>query len=389
MRLAFYSINGNVIDYAQNVSRQKYMTYILPENRRRQTENQWTKWPRKESVTYILFGNRRRHLIDRMTQDKNQWLTDCRGIGEGKRAISGQNNPGQESMTYVLSRHRRGKTDDQWTEWSRTGINDLRTAEASERENGRSVYRMTQDRNQWLTICRGIGEGKRAISGQNGPGQGSMTYDLPGHQRGQTGDQCTEWPRTGINDLRPVEASERENGRSVDRMTQDRNQWLTNCRGIREGKRAISVQNDPGQESMTYVLSRHRRGKTGDQCTEWPRTGINDLRSVDASERENGRSADRMTQDRNQWLTDCRSIGEGKRAISVQNDPGQESMTYDLPGHQRGQTGDQWTEWPRTRNQWLTDCRSIGEGKRAISGPNDPGQKSMNLPAVDIPICVN
>ena len=46
----------------------------------------------------------------------------------------------------------------------------------------------------------------------------------------------------------------------------------------------ISGQNVRGQESMTYSLSRHRRKQTRDQWTECPRTGINDLRSVKASE---------------------------------------------------------------------------------------------------------
>ena len=49
--------------------------------------------------------------------------------------ISGQNVRGQESMTYVLSKHRRKQTRDQWTECPRTGINDLRTVEASEDGN--------------------------------------------------------------------------------------------------------------------------------------------------------------------------------------------------------------------------------------------------------------
>ena len=49
----------------------------------------------------------------------------------------------------------------------------------------------------------------------------------------------------------------------------------------------ISGQNVRGQESMTYELSRHRRKQTRDQLTEFPRTGINDLRAVEASEEAN------------------------------------------------------------------------------------------------------
>ena len=49
------------------------------------------------------------------------------------------------------------------------------------------------------------------ISGQNVTGQESMTYDLSRHRKNQTRDQWTECQRTGINDLRPVEASEEAN----------------------------------------------------------------------------------------------------------------------------------------------------------------------------------
>ena len=62
------------------------------------------------------------------------------------------------------------------------------------------------------------------ISGQNVRGQESMTYSLSRHRRKQTQDQWTECPRTGINDIRPVEASEEANPQSVDRMSEDRNQ---------------------------------------------------------------------------------------------------------------------------------------------------------------------
>ena len=61
-----------------------------------------------------------------------------------------------------------------------------------------------------------------------------MTYIPSRHRRKQTHDQWTECPRTGINDLRAVEE-------------------------VGGSKPVISGQNVRGQESMTYVLSRHRR----------------------------------------------------------------------------------------------------------------------------------
>src|ERR1700691_1279053 len=105
-------------------------------------------------------------------------------------------------------------------------------------------------------------------------------------------------------------------------MSQDRNQQLTACQGIRERKQVISGQNVTGQESTTYILSRHQRKKTGDQWTECHRTGINNLPAVKASER--------------------------KEVISGQNVTGHESTTYTLSRHQRKKTGDQWTECHRT-----------------------------------------
>ena len=114
-----------------------------------------------------------------------------------------------------------------------------------------------------------------------------MTYILSRHRRKQTRDQWTECRRTGIDDLHPVEASEEANTGSVDRMSQDRNQLLTSCRGIGGSKHAISGQNVAGQESMTYILSRHRRKQTRDQWTECRRTGIDDLQSVEASNEAN------------------------------------------------------------------------------------------------------
>ena len=56
------------------------------------------------------------------------------------------------------------------------------------------------------------------ISGQNVAELGSMTYSLSRHWRKLTPDQWTECPRTGIDDLQPVEEA---NTRSVSRMLQD------------------------------------------------------------------------------------------------------------------------------------------------------------------------
>ena len=50
-----------------------------------------------------------------------------------KQVISGQNVARQESMTYGLSRHQRKTTHDQWTECCKTGMNDLRAVEASQK----------------------------------------------------------------------------------------------------------------------------------------------------------------------------------------------------------------------------------------------------------------
>src|ERR1700677_1979625 len=105
-------------------------------------------------------------------------------------------------------------------------------------------------------------------------------------------------------------------------MSEDRNQQLTSCQGIRERKVVISGQNVTGQESTTYSLSRHQRKKTSDQWTECHRTGINNIHTVKVRER--------------------------KVVISGQNITGQESTTYTLSRHQREKSGDQWTECHRT-----------------------------------------
>jgi hypothetical protein len=170
---------------------------------------------------------------------------------------------------------------------------------------------MSQDRNQQLTYCQGIKERKGVISAQNV--QESITYSLSRHQRKKKGDKWTECHRTGINNLHAVKASEKEKGSSVDKMSQDRDQQLTFCQGIRQRKgviggqnvtgqesttyilsrhqrkkRVISGQNVTGQESTTYILSRHQRKKRGDQWTKCHRTGINNLQAAKASEKEKG-----------------------------------------------------------------------------------------------------
>ena len=114
-------------------------------------------------------------------------------------------------MTYALSRHHRKQKFDQWTECHRTRINDLHAVEASEEANASPVEGMSQNRNRRLTICRGIGGSKHAISGQNDAGQESMTYILLRHRREQTRDQWTEGRRTGMDDLQAVKASEEAN----------------------------------------------------------------------------------------------------------------------------------------------------------------------------------
>jgi hypothetical protein len=59
------------------------------------------------------------------------------------------------------------------------------------------------------------------------------------------------------------------------------------CQGARESKVMISGQNVPGQESMTYKLSRCQRKQSCDQWTECPSTGINDLQAVEVAEKAN------------------------------------------------------------------------------------------------------
>ena len=155
------------------------------------------------------------------------WLTNCQGITE---VISGQNVPGQESKTYQLS---------------------------IQKANSQSVDRLLQGKNPWLTDCWSITESKQVMR---------------------------------------------------DRLLQDRKPWLTDCQGITESKQVISGQIVAGQESMTYFLLRHHKKQTVDQWTECCRTGIYDLPTVKASQKANRWSVDRMSQDRNSWLTDCQGI---------------------------------------------------------------------------------
>ena len=70
-------------------------------------------------------------------------------------------------------------------------------------------------------------------------------------------------------------------------MSQDRNQQLTRYQGIRERKQVISGHNVTSLESITYILSRDQRKKTGDRWTGCHGTGINNLHAVKGSEKEN------------------------------------------------------------------------------------------------------
>jgi hypothetical protein len=289
--------------------------------------------------------------------------------------------------SYSLSRHHKKHAGDQWTKCCRTGIHDLPTVEASQKANRWSVDRMLQDRNPWLTCCWGITESKQDISGQNVAGQESMTYRLSKHHRKQTGDQWTEYCRTGIHDLHPVGGSQKANRWSVDRMLQDRNPWLTRCWGIRESKQVISGQNcrNPwltscqgiteskqvskgqnvaGQESITYPLSKHHRQQTGDKQTEFCRTGIHDLPPVRASHKAYRWLVDKMIQDRNPWLTRCKVIRESKQVISGQIIARQEPMIYLLSRHHRKQTGEQWIECCKTGIHDLPPVKGITESKQ-------------------------
>ena len=122
----------------------------------------------------------------------------------------------------------------------------------------------------------------------------------------------------------------------MDRMSQDRNQQLTVCQGIRERKQVISGQNVTGQESTTYSLSRDQRKETGDQWTE------------------------------------CH---------------GQELTTYPLSRDRRKKTGDQWTEC-HNRNQQLTHYQGIRERRQVING--ECHRTAINdLPSVDGQISIN
>ena len=59
-----------------------------------------------------------------------------------------QQNVSGPKMTYSLSRHQRKQTRDQWTECTKTEIDDLLAVEASEEANPSSVDRIHDDRNQ-------------------------------------------------------------------------------------------------------------------------------------------------------------------------------------------------------------------------------------------------
>ena len=305
-------------------------------------------------------------------------------------------------MTYSLSRHSKNQHGDQWTEFHGTGINDLQAVKAFKTQKWWSVDRVPWDRNQQLTCFQGIQKTKVVISGQNSVGQESMTYRLSRHSKHQSGDQWTEFRGTGINDLQPVKAFNEPKWWSVDRILWDRNQWLTYCQGIQNTKVVISGQSSVGQESMTYILSRHSKNQSGDWWTEFCGRGINDLQPVKAFKEPKWWSVDKILWDKNQWLTACQGIQNTKVMISGQSSVGQGSMTYILSKHSKNQSGDQWTEFrgtgindlppvkafktpkwwsvdriPWDRNQWLTDCQGIQKTKVVISGQNSMGQESM------------
>ena len=251
-------------------------------------------------------------------------------------------------MTYPLSRHSKNQSGDQWTKFHGTGINDLHPVKAFKKPKWWSVDRILWERNQWLTSCQGIHKTKVVIGGQNSVGQESMTYILSRHSKHQSGDKWTEFRGRGINDLQAVKAFKKPKWWSVDRIPWDRNQWLTACQGIQNTKVVISGQNSVGQESMTYILSRHSKNQHSDQWRKFSGTGINDLHTVKAFKKPKWWSVDRIPWDRNQWLTCCQGIQNTKVVISGQNSVRQESMTHSLSRHSKDQSGDQWTEFCRT-----------------------------------------
>ena len=250
----------------------------------------------------------RKWALNRNSCRRNELLTRWKWIQEIKPVISGHTSTGQKSIAYRLSRHSKNQSGDQWTEFHGTGINDLQPVKAFIKPKWWSVDRIPWDRNQWLTTCQGIEKTKVVISGQNSVGQESMAYNLSRHSKNQSGDQWTEFHGTGINDLHAVRAFKKPKWWSVDRIPWDRSQWLTSCQGIQKTKVVISGQNSMGQESMTYMLSRHSKNQSGDQWTEFHGTGINCLHPVKAFEKPKWWAVDRIPWDRNQLRTSCQGI---------------------------------------------------------------------------------
>ena len=152
--------------------------------------------------------------------------------------------------------------------------------------------KVCQNRNQQRTACRGARESKSTISGQNVLEQEPTTYNLWRWQRKQTHHQWPECSRTGTNNLHAVEVAEKANPLSMARMSQNRNQQLTYCGGGRESKSTISGQNVLGQKPTTYTLWRCQRTQIHHQWPECPRTGTNNLQSIEVPEKANPLSVD-------------------------------------------------------------------------------------------------
>src|SRR6267154_1876894 len=134
-------------------------------------------------------------------------------------------------MTYILARRRINKTRHQWPEGPRKGTNDLHPVEMQDKGNTTSVPRTSQERNQPLTSCRGAGQRKPDISGQNVPGKQPATYMLSRCRTKETRHQCPERPRKATSDLHAVEVPDKGNPTSVPGTSQESNQRLTSCRG--------------------------------------------------------------------------------------------------------------------------------------------------------------
>ena len=178
----------------QKAPGQKAITYMLLRCQRKQTHHQWTECPtRTNNLQAVKMPNKAKPpSVDRMSQNKNQQLTRCWGAKQSKPTISGQNVTGQEPTTYKLLRCQKKQTHYQWTECPRTRTNNLHAVEVPNKANPPSVDRMSQDKNQQLTLCWGAKQSKPTISGQNVPEQEPTTYMLLRCQTKQTHHQWTE-----------------------------------------------------------------------------------------------------------------------------------------------------------------------------------------------------